>query len=123
MKRKAIDYISPTQKITFSFLGVIIIGAILLSLPICSKDRNSINFIDALFISTSATCVTGLVTKIIMHQFNLLGQIIILALIQIGGIGELAPNQRKNLARLGVKALICGTLVSYMSAAIAGILI
>lgn len=87
MKRKAIDYISPTQKITFSFLGVIIIGAILLSLPICSKDRNSINFIDALFISTSATCVTGLVTKIIMHQFNLLGQIIILALIQIGGIG------------------------------------
>ena len=43
--------------------------------------------------------------------------------IQIGGIGELAPNQRKNLARLGVKALICGTLVSYMSAAIAGILI
>ena len=42
--------------------------------------------------------------------------------IQIGGIGELAPNQRKNLARLGVKALICGTLVSYISAAIAGLL-
>lgn len=42
---------------------------------------------------------------------------------QIGGIGELAPNQRKNLARLGVRALICGTLASYMSACIAGILL
>ena len=41
---------------------------------------------------------------------------------QIGGIGELAPNQRKNLARLGLRALICGTLTCYMSATIAGIL-
>lgn len=43
--------------------------------------------------------------------------------IQIGGIGELAPNQRKNLARLGMKALVCGTFVSYISAAMAGILL
>ncbi|MBE7711793.1 MAG: NupC/NupG family nucleoside CNT transporter [Cyanobacteria bacterium SIG31] len=43
--------------------------------------------------------------------------------IQIGGIGELAPNQRKNLARLGVRALICGTLSCYLSAAIVGILL
>jgi len=43
--------------------------------------------------------------------------------IQIGGIGELAPSQRKNLARLGVKALICGTLTSYVSACIAGIVV
>ncbi|MGN0193394.1 MAG: NupC/NupG family nucleoside CNT transporter [Candidatus Gastranaerophilaceae bacterium] len=43
--------------------------------------------------------------------------------IQIGGIGELAPNQRKNLARLGFRALICGTLTSYISACIAGILV
>ena len=43
--------------------------------------------------------------------------------IQISGIGELAPNQRKNLARLGIKALICGTLVSYISARLAGILL
>ena len=42
--------------------------------------------------------------------------------IQLGGIGELAPNQRKNLARLGVRALICGTLTGYMSAALVGIL-
>ena len=43
--------------------------------------------------------------------------------IQISGIGELAPSQRKNLARLGFKALVCGTLVSYISAAIAGIVL
>lgn len=43
--------------------------------------------------------------------------------IQIGGIGELAPNQRKNLSRLGIRALVCGTLASYMSACIAGILL
>lgn len=42
--------------------------------------------------------------------------------IQLGGIGELAPNQRKNLARLGFRALICGTLTCYMSAAIVGVL-
>lgn len=43
--------------------------------------------------------------------------------IQIGGIGEIAPNQRKNLSRLGFRALICGTMASYMSACIAGILL
>ena len=42
--------------------------------------------------------------------------------IQVGGIGELAPNRKKDLARLGIRALICGTLASYMSATIAGIL-
>lgn len=87
MKRNKVIYISPTQKITFSFLGVIIMGAILLSSPICNRDGNSLNFIDALFTSTSATCVTGLVTHVTMDQFNLIGQIILLALIQIGGIG------------------------------------
>ena len=42
--------------------------------------------------------------------------------IQIGGIGEIAPNRKEDLAKLGVKALICGTLASYMSATIAGII-
>jgi CNT family concentrative nucleoside transporter len=43
--------------------------------------------------------------------------------IQIGGIGELAPSRRKDLAELGIKALVCGTLASYLSATLAGILI
>ncbi|HQD13679.1 MAG TPA: nucleoside transporter C-terminal domain-containing protein, partial [Chitinophagales bacterium] len=42
--------------------------------------------------------------------------------IQIGGIGELAPNRRADLAKLGLRALLCGTLASYLSATIAGIL-
>ena len=43
--------------------------------------------------------------------------------IQIGGIGELAPSRRADLAQLGIKALICGTLASYISACMAGILL
>ena len=43
--------------------------------------------------------------------------------IQVGGIGELAPNRRQDLAKLGIKALVCGTLASYLSATIAGILL
>ena len=42
--------------------------------------------------------------------------------IQVGGIGEIAPNRKEDLAKLGIKALICGTLASYLSATIAGIL-
>jgi CNT family concentrative nucleoside transporter len=42
--------------------------------------------------------------------------------VQVGGIGEIAPNRRSDLAKLGIRALICGTLASYLSATIAGIL-
>jgi len=59
-----------------------------------------------------------LIASFALCSFGNLGSIAI----QLGGIGELAPNQRKNLARLGVRALICGTLTCYLSAAIAGIL-
>lgn len=59
-----------------------------------------------------------LIASIALCSFGNLGSIAI----QLGGIGELAPNQRKNLARLGVRALIAGTLTCYMSAAIVGIL-
>ena len=59
-----------------------------------------------------------LIASFALCSFGNLGSIAIL----LGGIGELAPNQRKNLARLGVRALICGTLTCYMSAAIVGIL-
>ena len=60
-----------------------------------------------------------LIASIALCSFGNFGSIAI----QLGGIGEMAPNQRKNLARLGVKALICGTLTCYMSAAIAGVLL
>ena len=60
-----------------------------------------------------------LIASFALCSFGNFGSIAIL----LGGIGELAPNQRKNLARLGVRALICGTLTCYMSASIAGILV
>lgn len=59
-----------------------------------------------------------LIASFALCSFGNFGSIAIL----LGGIGELAPNQRKNLARLGVRALICGTLTCYMSACIVGIL-
>lgn len=75
------------QMIALGFVGIILLGGVLLSLPAASRDGNSLPFIDALFTSTSATCVTGLVVYDTYTQFSLLGQIIILCLIQIGGLG------------------------------------
>lgn len=70
-----------------SFLCAIIIGSLLLSLPISSADGNSVPYIDALFTATTATCVTGLVTVTTASAWSVFGQIVILVLIQIGGLG------------------------------------
>ena len=70
------------------FLGVIMLGAILLWLPVC--NREPIQFIDALFTSVSSVCVTGLVTITPAAQFTLPGQVILLLLIQVGGLGVIA---------------------------------
>lgn len=70
-----------------SYLLVISIGAIILWLPISSKDGEFTPFIDALFTATSATCVTGLVVRDTGTYWSLFGQIVILLLIQIGGLG------------------------------------
>ena len=79
--------LSPAQKIASSFLFVILCGAVSLTLPICNSDGKFFPFIDALFTATSATCVTGLVTAYTADQFNILGQIVIIVMIQIGGLG------------------------------------
>ena len=70
-------------------------------------------------IATALTPKGFMIASFALCSFGNFGSIAI----QIGGIGELAPNQRKNLARLGVRALICGTLSCYLSAAIVGILL
>lgn len=70
-----------------SFIGVILIGALLLSLPVSSSDGKGIPFIDALFTATTSACVTGLTTVSIADTFSTFGHIVILALIQIGGLG------------------------------------
>lgn len=77
---------NPTRTLIASFLFLIISGAGLLSLPRSAVNEN-IGPIDALFTATSATCVTGLIVKDTGRDFSLMGQIIILSLIQLGGLG------------------------------------
>lgn len=71
--------------LTVGFFGVILAGAFLLWLPICNQEP--IAFMDALFTSTSAVCVTGLVTIVPAAQFTVVGKVVLLILIQIGGLG------------------------------------
>lgn len=70
------------------FLGVILIGAVLLWLPICNEKP--ISFLDALFTSTTSVCVTGLITIVPKYQFTIVGKVVLLLLIQIGGLGIVA---------------------------------
>ena len=86
MKKKTIK-LSPNQVIAVGFLGIIVAGALLLMLPIANRGGHGLSFLDSLFTATSATCVTGLVAADTWTQFNLLGQIILILLIQVGGLG------------------------------------
>lgn len=87
IKNKKITSISPARLIVFSFAALIFSGAFLLNLPIASNDGESIGFLNALFTATSATCVTGLVVADTATQWTLFGQLVILFLIQVGGLG------------------------------------
>ncbi len=75
----------PQAVLVLSFAGVILLGGILLSLPFCQV--HPVDFLDGLFTSVSAVCVTGLVTKDTGGDFSLAGQWVILGLIQVGGLG------------------------------------
>lgn len=86
-RNKFFRNLHPTQVIIGGFLLLIIIGALLLSLPIATKPGHHIGFLDAAFTSTSAVCVTGLVVVDTSTAFTMFGQIIIITLIQIGGLG------------------------------------
>lgn len=77
----------PAQAVLLSFLTVCFAGAFFLMLPLASKNSEGLGIVDAIFIATSATCVTGLSTVSVIDTFSLFGQLIILILIQIGGIG------------------------------------
>lgn len=78
--------LKPAQLVILSFSAVIFLGTFLLMLPVSSKEGQAISFIDALFMSTSATCVTGLATVSLSENFSMFGQVVILILIQIGGL-------------------------------------
>ncbi|QJA10240.1 Trk family potassium uptake protein [Romboutsia sp. CE17] len=77
----------PAQIMVIGFAAVILLGAIILNLPIVTQSGESVGFINALFTATSAVCVTGLVVVDTATYWNHLGQIIIITLIQVGGLG------------------------------------
>lgn len=76
----------PAQMVLISFAGVILLGTFLLMLPPATPQGKGVGFIDALFMATSATCVTGLSTVSLGSDFSFFGQIVMLILIQIGGL-------------------------------------
>ncbi len=78
---------SEVQVLALGFFIVIFIGGTILSLPISSASGEATNFLDSIFTATSATCVTGLVTVDTGTHWNLLGQTVIMILIEIGGLG------------------------------------
>ena len=76
-----------TRIIILGFLSVVLVGSLLLCLPISSAAGRFTNPLDAAFTAVSATCVTGLVTLDTATHWSLFGQIVILVMIQIGGLG------------------------------------
>lgn len=81
------SFFTPPRIMVAGFVGLIILGAMLLMLPVATIDGEGLSFLDAVFTSTSAVCVTGLVVVDTGSTFTTFGQLVILCLIQIGGLG------------------------------------
>lgn len=79
--------IKPAQLLIVTFMMTILIGTVLLTLPIATQSGQGLNFVDALFTATSATCVTGLIVQDTGSFFTVFGQLVILLLIQVGALG------------------------------------
>lgn len=87
MRKKVHFELSTTQTILLSFLLAVLVGSLLLALPISSAAGEAVPYIDALFTATTSVCVTGLVTVPTVSTWSLFGQVVILFLIQVGGLG------------------------------------
>ncbi|HAB61554.1 MAG TPA: potassium transporter KtrB, partial [Lachnospiraceae bacterium] len=85
-KLKKIKF-STTQMIVFGFLAAILIGTALLMLPFATKPGETTTLIDAMFTATTSICVTGLVTVNTLSHWTTFGHVVILILIQFGGLG------------------------------------
>ena len=81
------SHLTQTQFIASGFLGIILTGTLLLMLPVSSRTGEVSSFLNCLFTATSASCVTGLVVYDTWSHWSLFGQLVILSLIQIGGLG------------------------------------
>ena len=79
--------LNATRVVAISFALIILTGALLLTLPIASRDGESAGFFTGLFTATSATCVTGLILADTWIQWSLFGQVVVLLMIQMGGLG------------------------------------
>ncbi|WP_460049061.1 TrkH family potassium uptake protein [Thermoanaerobacter brockii] len=79
--------LTPTQVLALGFAAIILIGTLLLMLPVATKSGERTDFLTALFTATSATCVTGLVVVDTKTYWSVFGQIVIMLLIQVGGLG------------------------------------
>ena len=79
--------LQPAQVVLLSFGGWILLGALVLMLPVSANPGKSVSFIDALFMSTSATCVTGLASISLVDDLSVFGQMVLLVLLQVGGLG------------------------------------
>lgn len=141
-KNKSIEKKSTTRLIASGFALIILVGALLLTLPVSNRSGQG-NFLNALFTATSATCVTGLVVADTYQNWTTFGQVVILCLIQVGGLGfltlgafisvllkkRIGLHQREQLhesvntleiagvVRL-VKKIVVGTLVIELSGAV-----
>jgi len=101
--------LNPSIVLVIGFATVIFIGAILLNLSIASQNNQSVGFVNALFTSTSAICVTGLIVVNTAAHWTIFGQIVIMALIQIGGLGFMTMATLLALVmgkRIGLKTRI-----------------
>ena len=81
------SHLSQTQYIAYGFMGIILMGSLLLMLPVSSKSGTVTPFLECLFTATSASCVTGLIVYDTWTHWSIFGQLVILTMIQIGGLG------------------------------------
>lgn len=82
-----IKRMNPPEMIIFGFLSVILIGSIFLALPISDQNGQATSYLDSLFMAVSATCVTGLAVVNTADHWNNLGQVMILIMVEVGGLG------------------------------------
>lgn len=87
MRRKMFFKLDPPKILVLGFGMIILLGSMLLSMPVATTDGKGLTWVDALFTATSATCVTGLVVVDTGDTFTQFGEIVILSMIQIGGLG------------------------------------
>lgn len=99
----------PGRLIVIGFALVILLGTVLLLLPVSVREGATVSFIDALFTSTSAVCVTGLIAIDVADHFTVFGQVVVAALIQVGGLGVTSIGVGLILAarkRVGIKGRV-----------------